>query len=244
MKNILLFCAVCLAAYHHYTSSTAHPAAETSNLNLNLPTKNLPEASQHILNIVVNDISGSDAWLSLTKSEILALLLQDSCRSGSTQLAGICIDERGEKQTPFLSAEMGHIIQSLDVDIYEEAAARNFNKKSLAKYQVSCRNAADSFARHIILPRNAPYSNVNGALGLSLKLGTLPNYQNYLIRLIILSDLLQDMPNGAPIGSFVFPPNTVVYVIGSSDELELKRIFPANKVVALPAFKALFFSQS
>jgi hypothetical protein len=237
MKNAILLCTVLLLSLYYFNMEPT--PAMASQVAVTVPAT----ASIRNLNIILNDVSSSNSWLALTEYELLGLLLQDSSRSNITQLAGILINESGANQTPFWSREIMLENRRTDGDIYEEAAALTFNKKSTKQFKALCAIEASRFSKQLLLPRTASYSDVNGAITLALKMSKLSRYRNYSIRLIILSDMLQDTPDGKTLETFGFPANTTIYVVGQASAVDIKQVFPKNNVVELPAFQAAFFTQ-
>ena len=191
--------------------------------------------------IFLNDISGSDPWLNLPKKEIYGMLMQDTLEYDFIQMAGIKIDGDSRRQVPYLSPLVACRLKPLDGNLYHRSAIQQQNKNAFNQFRLQCAYNTDSLMRYIAQPRTAPRTDVNGALSLALELTGLPNYQNADIYLILLSDCLQDMPDGKPLQTFIFPPNTIIYIIGKSPKVDLKKIFPSNRIIVMPTFKAQFF---
>lgn len=232
--KFLLFFFFGLLAYCHY-----HPQIGNER-QTPLPE---PSDKRQVLYILVNDVSQSDAWLALSSADIFDLLLSDTNNVASVQLAGLLINEQGHTQQPYLSDPLPILLQSEKGTVYERAAIKLKNRQIMAQYKQGCKNTVDSFAQKILLPRQAPWSDVNGALVLAERLSKLPCYRNHDIILVLLSDLNHDLPDGSRLKLSTFPPNVTIYVVGQ-DHTIVSKFFPNNQVIVLPHFNASFLSTS
>ena len=240
MKKLIICASVCLVAYYqylpHYTSKYTTITAEVAepvSAEIQHTVKKVD-----VLNIIVNDISQSDHWLELPPLDVLALLLSDSSRIKSNQLAGILIDEQGMTQQLYLSEKIALELKSETGSIYDQVAAADGNKKMKERYRQRCQTIVDQFASRVVLPRTAVWSDVNQALEMAARLARLPCYKDHEIRLIVLSDLIQDMPGHHRLKPALFPPNVTIYLVGLDDAVDASLVFPQNQTFVLPHFRA------
>jgi hypothetical protein len=195
-----------------------------------------------LLVLLLNDVSGSAAHLSLPPEEVTMMILTDSLRK-SIQLAGIVINGESSRQTPYF----GHVVKpgfrklSGRETIYERAAIEDHNDKERLRFASAARLEADSLLSHLNMPRTDSLTDLNGALRHAQKLCSQPGFSRHEIRMILVSDLLHDLPANPRQQSFAFPPNVTIYLIGRNDEVRIETIFPDNEVVELTAFRAEFF---
>lgn len=201
--------------------------------------KPLP-AAKSVLNIIINDISQSNYWLQLPKAEVLQLLLQDSSCRPSIQVAGLLIQDSSQIQQPYLSGILMPGLSASEGDIFERTETDQQNLKAMAAFKTQARLATDSLLAWLGKPHSTLQSDVNGALTLACQLANQTCYANWDIRLIILSDLLQDTHDGRAIHAFIFPGGTIIYLIGKSDQVTDTLVFPQNTIRIPPAFKAQF----
>lgn len=194
-----------------------------------------------LLYIFINDVSESNPWLELPRKEMLNLVLQDSMSRPAIQLAGILIQENSQAQTPFLSQVLTPKFEYCEGNIFERTAAAQQNDILMKAYQNLGALAVDSLLAHLERPRKLLKSDINGAISLAITLANQPGYQDFDIRVVILSDLLQDTIDGEELKTFEFPPKTTVYLIGSSSSIALEKVFPKTDIVKLAVFKAQFF---
>lgn len=204
------------------------------------PTENAI-LSRPLLYIFINDISRSNPWLQLPRKEILDLVLQDSMYRPAIQLAGILIQENSTAQTPFLSQILLPRMQACEGNIFVRSEKSKRNETAMKEYEHLGSDSVDSLLSYLEKPRKLLKSDINGAITLAITLAGQPGYQNYDIRVVIMSDLLQETNENNVLNSFEFPPHSTVYLIGSSSKIAPEIVFPHNSIVKLAVFKAQFF---
>jgi len=205
------------------------------------PTTESATLGKPILYIFINDVSKSNQWLQLSKKEVLDVVLQDSTSRQAIQLAGILIQENSSAQTPYLSQTLEPKMKACDGNVFERSAISQRNDILMKEYHHLGSLAVDSLLAHLEKPRKLLKSDINGALSLAITLASQPGYQDFEIRVVILSDLLQDTNENDVLNTFKFPQQTTLYLIGTSSTIDPEIVFPKNAVVKLAVFKAQFF---
>jgi hypothetical protein len=197
-----------------------------------------------VLYLLLNDVTGSAGHLDLPPEELVKMILADSLRE-SIHLAGIRIDDKSSRQTPFVSPTLRTDLHRLTgrETIYEKARIERHNAGQRQAFESSARQATDSLLTHLQHPRTAPDTDLNGALRLAQKLARQPGFSRHEIRIVAISDLLHDFPADPNPASFPFPDNATIFLIGASDNARPDLLFPENKVIELAAFRAEFFQQ-
>ncbi|NUO01125.1 MAG: hypothetical protein HUU01_10980 [Saprospiraceae bacterium] len=195
-----------------------------------------------LLVLLINDVSGSAAHLSLPPEEVTMMILTDSLRE-SIQLAGIVINSESGRQTPYFGKTIRPGLGMLTgrETIYERAAIEKHNDKMRQQLASAAQMETDSLLSHLNMPRADSLTDLNGALRHAQKLCAQPGFSRHEIWMILVSDLLHDLPASPRQQSFAFPPNVTIYLIGRNDEVRIETIFPENEVVELTAFRAEFF---
>jgi hypothetical protein len=205
------------------------------------PTTESTALGRPLLYIFINDVSQSNPWLQLPRKEMLDLVLQDSVSRPAIQLAGILIQENSSAQTPYLSQVLKPKIQICGGNVFERSAISQTNDILMKEYHHLGSLTVDSLLSHLEKPRKLLKSDINGAVTLAITLASQPGYQDFDIRVVILSDLIQDTHENDVLNAFEFPPQTRLYLIGTSSTVTPEKVFPRNDIVKLTVFKAQFF---
>lgn len=200
-----------------------------------------PVAKPGILYIYLNDLTASDAWIPpLPKDEVFNLVVHNVQSYSHVQVSGIRITADSRRQTPYLSEKIICDLQPATGNLYQQSAIRSTNKKMFDRARLQAAFTTDSLMSYIDLPRTDQHTDMNGALLLAKQLCIPYDRENMKIKIVIIGDCLHDMSRTKALQPISFPTNTTIYVIGKSDEVDLQRLFPLNKVVELPVFKAQF----
>lgn len=205
------------------------------------PKNSEKSAQADVLHIYVNDLTESNSWLPLvSKNEIFALNLSCTGQYAHFQLAGVCITPDSRRQIPFISEKVDCELLTPTGNLYRQSAIRQENEKKCNRIKIKAACITDSLMHYIGKPRNMQHTDINGALLLTRQICAPFENTNTEIKVILISDCLQDLPGGGQLKPIVFPPNVTIYVIGKSEKVALDQLFPSNKVVEIPALKSQF----
>lgn len=189
--------------------------------------------------ILVNDISQSNDYLEIKPAHVQALIGKYG-KQGGVQMTGILIQSNSTRQqtvcTDFIR------LDTMEVSGTWLIAKQTSKKNEAIKvaYTNQLRTASELITAKILLPRDHQYSDVKGALRLAKIAAEHPDYQNANIRVVILSDLLHDVPGQKPhLEPMVFPPNVEIILIGNAPGIDCQKIFPKNKVMQMTNFQSL-----
>lgn len=196
-----------------------------------------------VLNIVVFDQSSSANYIDCDTAELRRLTLVDAFES-QVWNAGIRVLAKDSNQQEVLLDGPFHLplMSEEGRSIYQLNEIRTFNQEAQSGFEEKIKDYLSLFDDSILGTHNLAYSDVKGALQLVGILSRQQRFQAARIRLILLSDLLQDIPGDHTLGSFIFPPHTKIYAVGVAPTVDLEKVFPENDLDQLVRFSAEFFS--
>lgn len=208
--------------------------------NVSTPTPiSRPGNTQPTQFIFVNDISKSNYYLQVTPAQVHGLLDKYG-RAGGVQMEGILIHSNSLAQQPVSSSFIRLDTQKVEGTWLIAKQIQKRNKARKAEFDKQVDQATNLIAKKILLPRNRKYSDVNAALRLAKIAAEQPNEKNFKIYLVINSDLLHDVPGQKPqLTPVVLPKQVEVILIGNAPEVDLKKLFPKNKITQLTSFQSL-----
>ncbi len=192
-----------------------------------------------VLYVFMNDITASAKHLDLERDELLELLRSDTSRS-CLQVAALRVQSDSWKQTPYISRNICAGLEPVNGDIYERAAAEARNAERLASFYKQVEEAVDKLSAYLLRERNQQQTDINGAVRLAQQLIQQPNFKDWQVRLVIISDLKQDLANREKLQPFSFADKVEIFVIGKAANADVIQLFPSNSPVLLPAFRAQF----
>jgi hypothetical protein len=204
----------------------------------------LPSTSRPTLTILVNDISESAEHVHISIASLRQLLHFDAV-NGGTQLATLLINGIGDKQMPWISSlhQADTTVLSRTMNIYRRTKIAQKNRGCMILLDSVLNTWADTLKTKVLLPKTDGYSDANGTFYLLTHLAQAYQAKNYRLRVLIFSDLIQDMPNNTLLRPIKLPPNAEIFLIGASPKVDLQRVFPNNKVTLIPVFDAQLFIQ-
>jgi hypothetical protein len=224
MRTILL-----LFALIH--SGCAHQPVQTE------PIEDVPP----LLYLLINDVSGSAKHLVYASAVMSTLLARDTLRP-AIQVAGVRTLANSYLQTPYVSQLLKPSLQLVDGTIYERQETETLNERLRSIYRDSCQSVVRDLSEYLNLPRDEKHTDITGALFLAAQMANQPNFKDYEIRLIILSDMIQDLPRPRKVEPIEFPVNTRIFIVGKSPGVDIESLIKKDGIIYLSAFNADFFT--
>jgi hypothetical protein len=190
-------------------------------------------STQSPLNVVVSvyDITiSTDAYAILTNTHIEQLYYGIG-QNGGGKFYGLHIKTNSSKQDPI--AGNISVLEQLPItgNAYQKANRNKKNKQLEAEFE----NGKDSFitsvSRKLIVPKIHKFSNVKNALELARKILENPMYSNYAKKLLVISDLENDLPPKQGIEEMEpvhFASDVKVFLVRPSDRVNLSELIPGS----------------
>lgn len=194
-----------------------------------------------MLDLFVYDSSGSAKWIEFTKKRIAQILASDSLYS-AVFAAGIAITSHSRKQNPPILGPIAANFEPLSGNKLHRNGIAARNQAKQIQYFHRCLVLADSLAKYLIERPKSGFTDVNGGLELAELICQNSRFNQTCIRLILNSDLLQTGSDGNQLRIFHFPDNVTIFVVGSAPEIDLKTVFPDNRVFQIPTLQADFLN--
>lgn len=201
------------------------------------PIKDVPP----LLYMLINDVSGSARHLVYAPAVMNTLLERDTLRPAII-VAGFKIQADSYLQTPYVSPLLRPFVQPLSGNIYQRQQTETQNETLRSMYHDSCKSAVRALSDYLNLPRDEKYTDITGALFLSAQMANQPNFKDYEIRLIIFSDMIQDLPKPHQVNPIEFPVNTRIFIVGKSQGVDVESLIKNDGIIYLSAFNADFFT--
>jgi len=194
-----------------------------------------------VLNVIVYDQSESAKYVDCDTVEIEKLIRMDA-HAAQVWVAGIrVLDKNSIQQKPIIKGPMHlDLTSEKEYSIYQSSEIQASNAITISNFREKLSHLLAQFDQQMLSIRDLPYSDIKGALQLTETLCQQARFKNASIRLIVLSDLLHDLPGDKDMGSFSFPSNTTIYTTGVSPQVDLASVFPDNRVNPIVQFTADF----
>lgn len=203
----------------------------------------LPVSTRNTLTIVLNDVSISTHYMGDLSSGIAALLKQDVLR-GDAHLAAIRITAQSLQQQPLYLTLPNLDTLPVHGNRYERARIEAENKGKWSKFNKLLNTTEEQLRSKVFISKAAPWSDINGAFHMALQFAEEADRNGFIVRLIVISDLIQDTEDGDHLSEFIFPANTEVIVLGEPEEVRLKQVLPQNSYRLMPTLILPFIYQN
>lgn len=188
------------------------------------------------LTILVNDVSESAAKIHCPISELRKVWLRDALRGGA-DLATVLLSSESECYIPEWMETVRLDTLPHEGSIYRRRARAQGNERHIARAHAQLDRWDAWLSDSVFLPKRAAYSDVQRALELSQQLAENGSKNGFRIRLIVLSDLIHDMPDRSKLRPIELPAGTELILIGAAPSMPTSTIFPGAHLIESPIFK-------
>ena len=195
-----------------------------------------------LINILIVDQSESFDYAHLSSSDLAQLISHDA-QAYTTWIAMVSVLEAKSIEQPLL-LEGPFLLDTLlesNYSIYQHPKVQRYNQEKKGHFEQKLKSALEAYNKLITI-KNRPYSDVNGALRYAERLANQQRFAEAKIRVIILSDLIHDLPDESKLAVFHFPSRATIYPVSFNQIIDLNKVFPANLVEPLVSFRADFFT--
>lgn len=194
-----------------------------------------PELSR-TLTILVNDVSESAAKIHCPISELRKAWLHDALQGGA-YLATVLLSSESECYIPEWMETVRLDTLLHEGSIYRRRAIAQDNERQIARAHAQLNRWDAWLSDSVFLPKRAAYSDVQGALQHCQQLAKVYSERGFRIRLIVLSDLIHDMPDRSRLRPIELPAGTELILIGAAPSVPTSTIFPDAHLIESPIFK-------
>lgn len=122
----------------------------------------------------------------------------------------------------------------------ERGKMKRHNAAARAKFEARKQQAVEELNRHFVSASPTSYTNINEALRLAHLIAGKERWKHWDVRILIVSDMRQDTPNGQPLRQVPFASNTTIYLLHHQLHLDWGHYFGEAKVVELGAVEELW----
>lgn len=183
------------------------------------------------LSVFVYDISiSTDSYIMLNSSQVESIY-SGMGKNGGGKFYGLHIQSNSAKQNPIMAEVKPLNLLPLKGNAYQKANIEKMNKRLAAEFDVGQNAFVTNISNHLIQPKSNEFSDVKNALELAKKIMENPMYVSYAKKLIIVSDMENDLPpkQGIDRMSMVQFPNDVnIFLVRPSDQVNISRILTGN----------------
>jgi len=185
--------------------------------------------TQPQLVVVIYDITKStDAYAILAIAHI-EKIYNDIGQNGGGKLYGLHIMTNSSKQDP-VSAEVP-VLEQLPMkgNAYQQANRVKKNKQLAAEFISHKDEFIKAVAGKLIVPKSHDFSDLKNALELARKILENPMYDNYAKKLLIISDMENDLPPKQGIDKMEpvhFAETVKTFLVRPSDKVNLAVLIP------------------
>lgn len=179
--------------------------------------------------VLVYDISKSNESYALLDTMHLARIYENLGKGGGGMFYGLLIDSYSAKQEP-----LQFTIPQLDTLFVKgnRIQQSNIAKKNVQRKAVFETGKGEFVSRAsvaLMREKKEAFSDIQNALLLVKQIITRPDYADWDVRVLLVTDLLNDLPpvNGTdPLSSIDLPASTQIGVVRPSPKISLEKVFP------------------
>lgn len=179
--------------------------------------------------VKVYDITKStDAYAILNEAHI-EKIYEGMGQNGGGKFYGLHIMSNSSKQEPITGAVP--VLEQLPMqgNTYQQANRTRKNKQLAAEFEAQKDVFIKSVVNKLILPKSQDFSDLKNALELARKILENPTYRNYAKKLLILSDMENDLPSRQgidPMEPVHFASDVQIFLVRPSDRVNLSELLP------------------
>lgn len=181
----------------------------------------------NMVSIFVYDISiSTDSYIMLNRSQVESIF-SGMGENGGGKFYGLHIQTSSAKQNPIMAEVKALNLLPLKGNAYQKANIENVNKRLAAEFDAGRNAFVTNVSNHLIQPKRHEFSDVKNALELAKKIMENPMYATYAKKLVVVSDLENDLPpkQGIDRMSLVQFQNDVnIFLVRPSDKVNISRI--------------------
>ena len=193
-------------------------------------------AQQHQFILLLHDISASDRYNRLTE-EHLRELCDLQAAQGSVQLGAMLIQAYANQQSPILSPAFGHTEAPLRGNLYQRAQIKRDNDVRRRVYEARRDEYVQQVFAYLHRSKTDLHTDLYGSLATAQQICLSEKRCDDRITLLVLSDLLDDPPQGPrPPQVFEFPPHVDVVIIGYP-KVPPAEVFGSSRVQVYPSME-------
>jgi hypothetical protein len=183
--------------------------------------------------VLLYDITRSDGNYAIMNESNLISLFNTICHSGGGEFYGYLIKSNSDEQDPVRYKIPAFDTLQLSGNRYQINNQKMMNKKIIEAKKIELSVFLSSISSKLLVRKNESYTDIYHAMNLALTNLSQEKYGSYLKTLVIVSDLIQDLPglNDKGLGSsYEIPEGVRILVVRPSPRIDLTRMFPENKV--------------
>jgi hypothetical protein len=183
--------------------------------------------------VLLYDITRSDGNYAIMNEMNLVSLFNSICHSGGGDFYGYLIKSNSNEQDPVHYKVPAFDTLQLSGNRYQINNQRMMNKKIIEAKQKELSVFISSVSSRLLVRKNEPYTDIYHAMNLALTNLSQEKYSSYLKTLVIVSDLIQDLPGVKEPefeSSYKVPDGVRILVVRPSPGIDLKKVFPSGKV--------------
>lgn len=188
--------------------------------------------------LLINDISKSDEYLVLPDHFVKDLITKNASRG--ICLAGLFIQSNSTRQIPLQSELIKIDTLEVEGNYLERGKAINSNHQLKEHHAQALDLITEGLNDFVLHAKEEQWTDVDGGLWLAKILLNQVQFERYEKNVLVLSDLLQDLPlRNNHIKSIDFPLGTKVFLMGVNPGVNYKKIFPNNEVILISNHQAI-----
>jgi len=181
--------------------------------------------------VEVSDITKStDTYAILTETHV-EKTYYGMGQNGGGKFYGLHIMTNSLKQDP-ITGDIP-VLEQLPIkgNAYQQANRTRKNKQLAAEFETHKDAFITSVANKLIVPKSHDFSDLKNALELARKILENPMYRNYVKKLLIISDMENDLPPNQgidPMEPVHFASDVKVFLVRPSDRVKLAELIPGS----------------
>ena len=145
--------------------------------------------------VLLYDISGSTDHHSFLMEQDLTTLFKKVSDIGGGSLSGYHIKKNSLQQDPYRVAIDALDTLSYKDNLFLDDEIQNSNRKTITTFDQHFKEMVDDALAKFVKPKNESYTDVENALKLAKVDFEQPSFSKYAKTLIIISDLIEDLPS-------------------------------------------------
>lgn len=188
---------------------------------------NISTEKAKIVVVVIYDLSKSTDSYIMLNSKHLENIYYGMGQNGGGKFYGLHIQTNSAEQNPVMAEVAPLNLLPLKGNAYQKANIENRNKKLSAEFETGKNSFITDISKQLILLKKHDFSDLKNALELARKIMENPFYVNYDKKLIIISDMENDLPPKQGIdrmSTVIFENGLNIVLVRPSDKVKISQI--------------------